>query len=335
MSIPTIRLDDADIKGLVATLRSASTDCGFFYLENHGISPQLLQETMEQTKLLFDLPLAEKQRLSDKVMSRGYTAMEEETLDPQKQTKGDTKEGFYIGKDVPVDDAEYNPAKLSGPNQWPSAEASPSFRDPATFQAVMNDYRAECHRVGFRLVQLLAMAILGLDDDEHYFDAHFQNPLLTLRLLHYSQEPSQIDHGIYACGAHSDYGMITLLLTDDNPGLQIFLTETQEWIDVPPRPDAFVVNLGDMLERWTNGLFRSTIHRVVTNGTAERYSIPCFYDPHFDTMVRVLDVCCSDDHPPQYPPTTSGKHLMDKYKQTHADFAPQVVDDDDEPQGLH
>jgi isopenicillin N synthase-like dioxygenase len=185
----------------------------------------------------------------------------------------------------------------------------------------MERYFEQVSTVAFRLVQLLALAV-GLED-EHYFDDSFQNPMAALRLLHYSTEVSIPQHGVYACGAHSDYGMITLLLTDDNPGLQIF-TKQQEWIHVPPMPHAFVVNLGDMLERWTNGLFRSTQHRVLTTYATqkERYSIPFFYEPDFDTRVECLDICCSDDNPPKWKATTSGQHLLEKYKETHVDFSP-------------
>lgn len=320
MSIPTICLEDSDQDGIVKTLRSACTDVGFFYLEDHGISNDLIERVMQQTKLLFDLPLKEKEAISDKVMTRGYTAFEEEKLDPKRQSKGDTKEGFYIGKDISKDSEEYNPGKLMGPNQWPSPTNSPSMKDCQAFKDVMDEYRKECMRVGFRLVQLLALAI-GLED-EHYFDEDFSDPLVTLRLLRYADETSKPEDGIFACGAHSDYGILTLLLTDENEGLQI-LTKEKEWIDVPPRPFAFVINLGDMLERWTNGLFRSTVHRVLTTGNAERYSLPCFYDPHFDTEIEVLDVCCSDNNPAKYPPTTVGGYLLDKYKQTHADFEPE------------
>lgn len=319
MSIPTIHLDDPDRERLVSSLRSACVDVGFFYLDGHGIADDLLAGVMQQSKKLFDLPVEEKRSLSDPVMSRGYTAMEEETLDPRNQKKGDTKEGFYIGKDVPKDSPDYDPSKLSGPNQWPSPNESPSMSNCAEFRIVMNEYRENIHRVGFRLVQMFALAI-GLGD-EHFFDKAFRDPMVTLRLLHYAKETSQPKEGIFACGAHSDYGMCTLLLTDANPGLQIF-TKDGQWIDVPPRPKSFVVNLGDMLERWTNGLFRSTLHRVLTSGETERYSIPCFYDPHFDTHVKVLDVCCSEEKKARYPETTTGQHLLDKYKQTHADFSP-------------
>lgn len=183
----------------------------------------------------------------------------------------------------------------------------------------MEDYQKQLADVGLRVTQLLALA---LNLDFHYFDKYFEKPLKTIRLLHYANEKSTPGDGVFACGAHSDYGMITLLLTDDQPGLQINFKG--DWIDVPPRPGAFIVNLGDMLERWSNGLFKASLHRVLTSGEAERYSIPFFYEPNFDAEVKCLPTCCSSDNPPQYPPITSGQHLFNKYKETHADFKPET-----------
>jgi isopenicillin N synthase-like dioxygenase len=159
-----------------------------------------------------------------------------------------------------------------------------------------------------------------------HFDRDFNEPMAALRLLHYASVQSRPEDGIFAAGAHSDYGMLTLLLTDEHRGLQV-QTKQGEWIDISPRKGAFIVNLGDMLERWSNGLFRSTQHRVLTAGDAERYSIPFFYEPNFDTQVECLAVCCSVENPPKYPPTTSGRYLLDKYKETHADFQPNDKQD--------
>jgi isopenicillin N synthase-like dioxygenase len=326
--IPIVRLGGGGVEGelgrldkerVVAQLRSACTDVGFFYLLDHGVEAELMDEVFAQTKLLFELDTDEKKKLSDPVTSRGYTAMGEETLDPTVQTQGDTKEGFYIGVDIPETDPRFNPAKLRGPNQWPSPETT-SMKDCGAFRSTMLRYHGKLRELGFRVVRLLALA-LGLP--ETYFDESFRDDevIASLRLLHYAPVESRPDDGIFACGAHTDYGMITLLLTDGNPGLQI-LTKDNVWIDAPPVPRAFVVNLGDMLERWTNGLFRSTPHRVLTFNKAHRYSIPFFYEPSFDTVVQCLDVCCSVEHPPKYTPTTSGEHLIDKYRQTHADFRP-------------
>jgi isopenicillin N synthase-like dioxygenase len=313
--IPIISLDDPDQEKTVQALRTACKEVGFFYLQGHGIGPKTIESVMEQSQRLFALPVSAKRLIADPTISRGYTGMEEETLNPADQKKGDTKEGFYIGRSLP-----YNPAKLSGPNCWPSAETTPEMEDCDEFRRIMEAYFDQISHVGIRVVRLIALAI-GLP--EHFFDASFTAPMAALRLLHYAAEKSEPDEGIYACGAHSDYGMVTILLTDKNPGLQI-LTKQGKWINAPPVKDCFIVNLGDMLERWTNGMFKSTKHRVLTAGDVERYSIPFFYEPNFDTRVECLDMCCSTDdtNPAKYPPTTSGQHLIDKYRQTHADFSP-------------
>lgn len=167
-----------------------------------------------------------------------------------------------------------------------------------------------------------ARLALALGLPKTFFDKDFEDPMALLRLLHYAAVKSIPEEGLYAAGEHTDYGMITLLLTDGTPGLQV-QTKTGQWIDVAPRKGAFVVNLGDMLERWSNGLFRSTPHRVLTQGETERYSVPFFYEPNFDAHVACLDVCCSQNNPPKFEPTTSGEHLLYKYRQTHADFRPE------------
>ena len=243
-SIPVFKMDDEDTEKTAKFLRSACVDVGFFYLEGHGISNELLDKVMEQSKKLFGLSMRAKEAMKDPVMSRGYTAMEEETLDPVNQKKGDTKEGFYIGKEIPKDDPRFNPAKLAGPNCWPT-EANTcgefSRRDCEEFRTVMDEYHCKMCDLGLRVTRLLALA---LSLEKHYFDAYFREPMAVTRLLHYAQETSRPEEGVFACGAHSDYGMITLLLTDHQPGLQI--NYNGEWVDVLPRPRSFVVNLGKL-----------------------------------------------------------------------------------------
>jgi isopenicillin N synthase-like dioxygenase len=262
-AIPLIRLYDDDLGGSesreasafrkkekIQCVRQACIETGFFYLENHRIPQTVLDNVLGQSRRLFALTLASKERLMDRSMSRGYTPMEEETLDPSRQEAsghGDTKEGFYIGNEISVDDPKYNPSKLRGPNQWPTPEKTGnewSVQECQEFRIVMEDYFHRLWEIGLKVVQLIALAI-GLND-EHYFDPYFvSDPMAALRLLHYSSTPSQPDIGLFGCGAHSDYGMITLLLTDHHPGLQILVSkegEPEQWIDVPPRPDAFIVN---------------------------------------------------------------------------------------------
>jgi isopenicillin N synthase-like dioxygenase len=199
-SIPTIHLDDPNQARTVQAVRDVCMNVGFFYLQGHGIDPDLLEDVFRQSKMLFDLSVESKISLSDKVMSRGYTGMEEETLNPSVQSKGDTKEGFYIGRHIPPSDSRYNPSKFYGPNQWPEPCKCPDMSDCAAFQATMEMYFEKISAVAFRVVRLIALAI-GLQ--ENYFDDAFSEPLAVLRLLHYAAEKSRPDEGVFACGAHS------------------------------------------------------------------------------------------------------------------------------------
>mmetsp|Transcript_8179 Transcript_8179/g.14834 ORF Transcript_8179/g.14834 Transcript_8179/m.14834 type:complete len:326 (-) Transcript_8179:164-1141(-) len=317
MTIPTVCLSSP--KEEVATaLRDACTKVGFFYLEGHDIPQRLLDEAAQLSKKLFALPVEQKVLLSDPILQRGYTRFEEETLDPANQpSRGDTKEGFYIGDEAPLE--ETDAAKLHGPNVWPNPTDCQLTHDQChAFRETMEKYRSEANRVCMQLVGCFAPAVDS--NDPHLFDQYFTEPKTSLRLLHYSAEQSDEKNGLYACGAHSDYGMITLLLTDENPGLQVKMDDGS-WIDIPPKRGAFVVNIGDMFERWTNKRFKSTRHRVITpKGANERYSVPFFFEPNFDALVECLESCCSDDNPPKYPPITAGQHLLNMYEKTHADF---------------
>jgi len=325
VEIPIIRLDDPDEAATVRRLRSCCLEHGFFYLGGHGMD-DLFPDILAESARLFALPVEEKMLVRDQKRSRGYTGMEEKVLDPEASSKvgrGDTHEGFFVGRHVPLDHPEFDPAKRKSPNIWPTSENS-SLQDCDRFRNVMEEYFDVATKVCLKVVQLLALAI-GLED-KYALDEYFKEQFCTLRLLHYAAEQSNPESGLFACGKHTDWGMITLLLTDNNPGLQIQVDD--KWIDVPPKSSKeegslFIVNLGDMLERWTNGMFRSTVHRVVTSGEKERYSVPFFCEPDFDTNVECLAVCCSEENPAKYPPTTSGQFLLDKYKETQSKTIPE------------
>ena len=249
------------------------------------------------------------------VTSRGYTPRAEETLDPEHQTCGDTKEGYYIGN---KEQGEVEDTASIGCNLWPDEQAFPSL---GGWRETMLAYFRAVHTLGMRLLRPLALS-LGLPAD--FFLLKFSDPMEALRLLHYSAQKSDTSSGVLGCGAHSDYGMLTLLLTDDVPGLEILCGE--EWILVPPRPNCFIVNLGDMLARWTNDVYRSTVHRVVNRCGSERYSIPFFFEPNFDCVVSCLD----GFGPAKYEATTSGEYLLSKYSQTHSMFDKEEVKQVDE-----
>ncbi|KAF8107744.1 hypothetical protein N665_0117s0016 [Sinapis alba] len=189
------------------------------------------------------------------------------------------------------------------------------------WRETMENYHREALKVCKAIARILAVA-LNLDAD--YFDTPdmLGNPIANLRLLHYEgkSDPSK---GIYACGAHTDYGMMTLLATDSVMGLQICRDETmkpRKWEYVPSIKGAFMVNLGDMMERWSNGFFKSLLHRVLGNGQ-ERFSIAFFVEPNHDCLVECLPTCMSENNPPKYPVIKCSTYLSQRYKKTHADLS--------------
>lgn len=309
---------------LAVQLRQACETDGFFYLVHHGVPDQLIQSTFSRSKEFFTTLTSAQKRSLLAVKSRGYTPLAEETLDPANQSRGDTKEGYYIGNREQENDADAEGNNVIGCNVWPSEEMLPGWK------TTMQTYFQAVHNLGMRMLRILA---LSLNLPANFFDAEFSRPMEALRLLHYSEEQSQVNSGVLGCGAHSDYGMLTFLLTDEVPGLEIWkrcLSSSAEvveedgdkgrWLRVAPSPGNFIVNLGDMLERWTNDFYQSTIHRVINFEGKERFSIPFFFEPNFTTVVECLPAFVTEENPAKYPPTTSGFHLLSKYAQTHANF---------------
>ncbi|MQM02848.1 hypothetical protein Taro_035616 [Colocasia esculenta] len=262
-----VDLSDPDVEKSVSLLKQACTDSGFFYVINHGISQDFMDEVFFQSKRLFALPMEEKMKLLRNEKHRGYTPILDEILDPDKQINGDYKEGYYIGVEVPDGDPQAE-KPFYAPNLWPSEDLLPGWR------RAMELFHQEALRVAKAVAKIIALA-LELEDD--FFDRPemLGEPIATLRLLHYEGKVSDPQKGIYGAGAHTDYGLITLLATDDVPGLQICKdkdAQPQIWEQVAPIKGGFIVNLGDMLERWSNCFFRSTLHRVLVNAE-ERCSV--------------------------------------------------------------
>ncbi|XP_057511316.1 2-oxoglutarate-Fe(II) type oxidoreductase hxnY-like isoform X2 [Actinidia eriantha] len=287
----------------------ACMECGFFYLINHGVDEKLLKNVIDESKKFFSLPLEEKMKLARKE-NRGYSPLYAENLNPSSNSEGDSKESFYVG---PLE----NISSHSNLNQWPSEEVLPSWR------STMESYYERVLAAGKRLVTLIALA-LNLDED--FFDkvGALNPPMPFLRLLHYPGELGSSNEEIYGAYAHSDYGMITLLATDGVGGLQVCRDKSKQplvWEDVHHISGAFVVNIGDMTERWTNCLFRSTLHRVMPTGQ-ERYSMAFFLDPNPDCVVECLQSCCSASTPPRFiscrfPPVRSGDYLQERFRLTY------------------
>ncbi|GAY43584.1 hypothetical protein CUMW_075620 [Citrus unshiu] len=258
LQLPVIDLSSPERLSTAKSIRQACIDYGFFYLVNHGVEEELISQMFNESKKFFSLQLEDKMKLARKE-HRGYTALCDEILDPSSTSEGDPKESFYIG---PLE------GTLSSMNQWPSLEILPTWR------STMEYYHQKVLSAGRRLIHLIALA-LNLNGDFFQKVGALDAPMAFLRLLHYPGELVSSNQEVCGASAHSDYGMITLLATDGVPGLQARLEKFNQprlWEDVPNIKGALIVNIGDMMERWTNCLFRSTLHRVMSSGQ-ERYSI--------------------------------------------------------------
>ncbi len=288
-------------------LAQALRNSGFAYLTGHQVRQALIDHAFAQAQRFFALPDHAKAEIAvDKSpYHRGWFAVGMENLDPAKQQHGDLKEGIKIGNDLPPKHPLVQAGvPYHGPNQWPPGQ--PHFRQ--TMEAYWQAMRQLAH-------QVLHAIALALQLPEDYFDAWFTTPMAVLGPLHYPPQAGQISQAQLGAGAHSDFGCITLLAQDDNSGLQV-RNRAGHWISAPPLRGAFVVNVGDMLARWTNDLFASTPHRVINTGGVDRYSIPFFFDPNHDAPVACLPTCLAPGEQPKYRPTTALAHLQERFAAT-------------------
>jgi isopenicillin N synthase-like dioxygenase len=301
VDISALRSTDTVAADMVAAeIGKAAREVGFFYIAGAGVDEDLYERLLEVTKQFFALPLEEKMRsyigLSD--CHRGYTPTGEEE---QESTiaNPDLKESYNTALDLPADDPDYlagNP--LLGPNLWPEI---PGFSD------AVNAYYHAVLEVCLLMLPCFAVA-LGEEPDR--FARHATKTTSHLGLVYYPRTPDGDDR--LGVGAHSDYECFTLLQAT-GAGLEV-LNGAGEWIAVPPIPGTFIVNIGDMLELWTNGEFIATTHRV-RNVPEDRYSFPLFFNVDYHTMVEPLPRFASRDHRPR-PPLRAGDHLLAQYVQS-------------------
>ncbi len=301
-ALPVIDLGEGSEDGaapaaLAAKIGIACRDIGFFYVVNHGVDRVLMNEAFAQSRRFFSLPLAEKQAIAIETIggNRGYSGLMHEALDPSRGP--DRKEAFNVGLDLRPDDPELLAGKpFRSLNAWPKLGG---------FRETLLAYYDACAVLGARVHRAFARD-LGLMPD--HFTAKFDRPMATLRLLRYPATEGGASEKIGA-GTHTDYGNLTLLATDDVGGLEV-RTRDGEWIEAPPLPGAFVVNIGDCLMRWTNDVYVSTPHRVVNRSGRERYSIAFFYDPHPDAEVAVIPSCVAPGQSPRYASVLAADYLQ-------------------------
>ncbi|HEX2674204.1 MAG TPA: 2-oxoglutarate and iron-dependent oxygenase domain-containing protein [Polyangiaceae bacterium] len=319
--------DRAAEDALARAIDDACGRVGFLQIVGHGIPDSVVSAMLAETNRFFALPLADKQRLRPAHIgiNRGYAGFESESLayslGGAQQSLPDRFEAFNVGPDVVPDDAYHRqaPHDFFAPNLWP--EGLDQFRPAVT------RYFAEASRVAFLLTEAFGLA-LGLGAG--WFRPFVDRSTLTLRIVNYERNAGEAPPapGQLRMGAHTDYGMLTVLYADDAPGLEIFTPEG-DWQAVRPEPGALLVNLGDLTARWTNDRWRSTLHRVALppaelGGPAKRRSAAFFLDANYDAPIECLPTCLAPGASPRYPVVSAGEHLIAKLLGPRAGVPSQI-----------
>jgi isopenicillin N synthase-like dioxygenase len=268
MQIPKIDISgikDKEFSGsLLQDFFSAYNKYGFGYIINHGIEKPLVEQLFQVSKDFHSQPLSEKMKVELNHNHRGYIAINTSTDVNSKLAevkKPNQSESFMIMRE---DTSELPNVYLSGPNQWPALKG---------FKEVLENYTSQMTKLGRNLMRL-ALISAGVKDLS--IMQSFEIPTIWLRLLHYPSIPKNSPSDLYGSAPHTDFGCLTILAQDEIGGLQV-QTREGKWIDVPKVKDSFVVNVGDMLSRLTNGVLRSTPHRVINKSGKERFSCPFFF----------------------------------------------------------
>ena len=237
--------------------------------------------------------------------NRGYIPFGAESSDPK--AKRDEKEAYDFTYMIP-EGAIKGPQneRVSGENLW--------SENPYGLKPAIEKYMRECITLGRELFKIFA---LGLGLEENYFDNKVNYPIAQLRLLSYpAQDPNKTSTQNLGIGRHCDYECLTILAQDDLSGLQVENLEGN-WVEVPPIEGTYVINIGEMLTRWTNGLFKATPHRVVNVTEKNRYSIPFFFATNYDVNIKPLDVCISNQNPSQFEDIKAGDYLLNRLEEIY------------------
>ena len=308
IDIGGLRNGDAAEHDIARAFDDAFRTTGFCYIANTGIDRSLLDRVFSASRRFHALPDDAKTSVAINQFHRGYIAARTQVFKSSsvaQVTRPNLSESFMLMHEVPPGDARFG-TPLNGPNQWPAG--LPGFREHA--QAYDTALRALCLR-------LLRPIALALDLPADALSPFFRQPTTFLRLLHYPPQPPDAPGDLYGAAPHTDYGFITILAQDNSGGLEV-RPRNGDWIAAPPIADTFVVNVADMLARWTNDRWQSTPHRVRNLSGGDRYSCPYFYDMDLDASIACLESCCGADNPPRYQPVRYGDYLLDRLNRNYS-----------------
>ncbi|KAK7319822.1 hypothetical protein RJT34_04550 [Clitoria ternatea] len=289
--------DPSALQGLVKEIGSACKEWGFFQVTNHGVPLTLRQRIMEASRMFFAQSLEEKRKVRrDEKSPNGYYDTE------HTKNVRDWKEVFdFQAKDptlIPVSFDE-NDDRVT---QW--INQSPQY--PPNFRAIIEEYVEEMEKLSYKLMELIALS-LGLHPKR--FEEFFKKEETSfIRFNHYP--PCPYPHLTLGVGRHKDAGALTILAQDEVGGLEVKRKADQEWVRVEPTPDAYIINVGDIIQVWSNDAYESVEHRAMVNSEKERFSIPFFFFPTHYTQVKPLEELVNERNPSRYRPYNWGKFLV-------------------------
>ena len=310
---PLYSKDSTQWQSVAQAVDNACRNSGFFYVTGHNISVERINALTTLYRDFFAQPLAQKLQIdiTKTTHHRGYGSIGTEQLDPKRP--GDFKETFDMGRHLSADHPDVIANKpLHGTNQYP---------DMAGFKELVETHYWDMIELGKTILRALAIA-LELKPD--YFDASFSEPISVLRFIHYPSVETKIDSEQLGAGAHTDYGCITILHQDSIGGLQV-QDKQGNWLDATPVDGSFVINIGDMMARWSNDRYTSTPHRVINPSGVERYSMPFFVEPNFDTPIAAINSCYDENNPAIYEPISAGDYLLSRFSETYEYFESEKV----------
>jgi isopenicillin N synthase-like dioxygenase len=288
-----LRGEPGGLEAAAHAVRLASERVGFFYVAGHGVPDDVIADAFRASREFHAMPVEVKRTLAINENNIGYLGVNESiqaASTVHKATRPNYNESFFISHDRGPEHPDVAAGvPLRGRNQWPDGHAA--------MRAAMVRYFKTMEDLGERILPILARA---LDLPADYFASAFRDEAhINLRFLHYP--PQEIDDDEqFGQGPHTDNSFVTFLAREDVPGLAVRLP-SGEWLAPPVIPGTFLVNLGNVMKRWSNDRFLSTPHGVLNDSGRDRYSIAFFYSPNPDTVITSVPTCVGPDNPPRYP----------------------------------
>ena len=298
---PLLEAGSAGVSRVGAQMLQASERIGFFYVRNHGVARSVIDATVAEALAFFRQPEEAKLAVRVSPHHRGFIPIGEAKM--YGGARSDLKESFIWGLDISADDPDFNAGALLAPSQWPPSRP----KMPELF----NRYFDATHVVGWHLMRAFAVA-LGLD--EEHFLRRIAKPVSRCSAVYYPPQQPESGQEQFGVAPHTDYGCLTLVYQANVGGLEVYGRDRQ-WLLAHRIDDTFVVNVGDLLARWTNDRFRSTPHRVVNRAGEERLSLATFVDPQDDCLIEPV---CRPGESPRYAAVRCGDYIRGRFDRSFA-----------------